>query len=106
MSRRPSNTQEETATCNDRSDGGINVKRTNSISISQGEAGTPQKEGGCCTRTASKINITVRTSSISIGQGEAMMPQKEGGCRVKTASEININTTVLPQVIITTLRPD
>jgi len=57
--------------CSGRCDGGINAEHSSSISANQGEAGTPQEEGGHCVKIASKID-----------------------------------TTVLPQVIITALRPN
>jgi len=44
--------QEEVATCSDRCDGGVSAKHTSSISADQGEAGTPQEEGGCYVRIA------------------------------------------------------
>jgi hypothetical protein len=44
--------QEEVATCSSRCDGGVSAKHTSSITADQGEAGTPQEEGGCCVRTA------------------------------------------------------
>ncbi len=55
----PSDAQKEVVACSGRCDGGINAEHNSSINASQGEAGTPQEEGGHCVRIASEIDTTV-----------------------------------------------
>jgi len=45
---------------------GLRHKHISSISADQGEAGTPQEEGGCHIKIASEINITVLLQVIII----------------------------------------
>ncbi len=58
--------QEEVAACNGRCDGGVSAKHISSISADQGEARTPQEEGGCHIKTASEIDSTVLLQVIII----------------------------------------